>query len=99
MWNFRKQSEISRLAEGPSGRAAGDTKKEMDGLLPPDAEIRFFLRRRAKETVVIDAANRLYVGKVESSKCFQEFSRKLKAEMGSEAKTVDFSQPEAAARD
>ncbi|KAL8439184.1 hypothetical protein Efla_005435 [Eimeria flavescens] len=80
--------------------AAGDTKKEMDGLLPPDAEFRFSVRRRAEETVVIDAANRLYVGKsLESSECFLKFSRKLEAEMGSEAKTVDFSQPEAAARE
>lgn len=84
--------------------AKGDMKKEMDELVAADTDFRLppFSRREedGTPTVIVEVANRLYAAKsLEGNKCFEGFSAKLEASMGSDGKTIDFAQSQIAARE
>ncbi|KAL8438035.1 hypothetical protein ACSSS7_000494 [Eimeria intestinalis] len=80
--------------------ADGDTKKEMDGLLDPETDFKLSFRKRVEDTVVVDSANRLYACKsLAENASFLAFSKELGLATGTEAKTVEFTQSEAAARE
>ncbi|KAL8273985.1 hypothetical protein Esti_002074 [Eimeria stiedai] len=80
--------------------ADGATKKEMDTLLAPETDFKLSFRKTVEDRVVVEAANRLYASKrLAGNACFQAFSKELGLATGAEARTVDFAQPEAAARE
>lgn len=84
--------------------AAGDTKMEMDKLVATDSDFKlpFFSQNQeaGDPAVVVEAANRLYGGKsLEGNDHFKDFNAELQLAMSSDAKTLDFAQPLAAAQE
>lgn len=84
--------------------AAGDTKTEMDKLVATDTDFKLPCFSRDHEAgdpaVIVEAANRLYGGKsLEGNKHFEDFNTELRVAMNSDAETIDFAQPLAAAQE
>lgn len=84
--------------------AEGETKKQMDALVPHDESFKLpsfdVPSIDGSEVVHVETANRIYAHKaLEGNEYFANFDKEVRLAMGSDAKTVDFAQSEEAARE